>query len=125
MSHGGRLRPVRGPQPSHVYITWDVGSLVVRARTPDQKAWICLNQSVTDSNPGATEDSPCRVTDTRNSDKDQSPPVAMGCSSLAVKVTDSKPACHEFEPSTTDLPFGEGGCTLNTLRLKRPPVGVV
>ncbi|GFS65511.1 hypothetical protein TNCV_2468991 [Trichonephila clavipes] len=39
-----------------------------------------------------------------------------------VNVTDSWPACHEFEPSTTeDSPY-RGRCTLN---LSNPPAGVV
>ncbi|GFY05689.1 hypothetical protein TNCV_4403561 [Trichonephila clavipes] len=47
--------------------------------------------------------------------------------SLVVKVTDSWPTCHEFEPSVTeDPPREEGGrCTLNVSGLKRTPVGVV
>ncbi|GFX41472.1 hypothetical protein TNCV_3490121 [Trichonephila clavipes] len=46
--------------------------------------------------------------------------------SLVIKVTDLWPACHEIEPSTPeDPPCKEGRCTLNMLRLKHPPVGVV
>ncbi|GFT09323.1 hypothetical protein TNCV_5062071 [Trichonephila clavipes] len=40
-----------------------------------------------------------------------------------VKVTDSWPACHEFEPNTTEDPpcRGDRG-SLNVSKLKRPPV---
>ncbi|GFT61998.1 hypothetical protein TNCV_3811741 [Trichonephila clavipes] len=45
---------------------------------------------------------------------------------LVVKMTDSWPACHEFEPNTAeDLPFREDQCTLNLTRLKRSPIGMV
>ncbi|GFU84770.1 hypothetical protein TNCV_2127111 [Trichonephila clavipes] len=46
--------------------------------------------------------------------------------SRVVKITDSWPACHEFEPSTAeDPPFRDGRCALDMSRLKRPPVGGV
>ncbi|GFW42183.1 hypothetical protein TNCV_1206391 [Trichonephila clavipes] len=46
--------------------------------------------------------------------------------SLVVKVTDSWPVCHEFEPGTIeDPPCRRGRCTLNMLRLKRPSGGVM
>ncbi|GFU12189.1 hypothetical protein TNCV_1212261 [Trichonephila clavipes] len=42
-----------------------------------------------------------------------------------VKVTDSWPACHEFESSTSEEPPCRGGrCTLNMSRLNCPPIGV-
>ncbi|GFW84212.1 hypothetical protein TNCV_4878751 [Trichonephila clavipes] len=49
-----------------------------------------------------------------------------GCSSLVVKVMDLWLVCHKFEPSTTkDPPCRGSQFTLNMLRLKRAPVGVV
>ncbi|PRD30612.1 UNVERIFIED_CONTAM: hypothetical protein NCL1_25897 [Trichonephila clavipes] len=46
-----------------------------------------------------------------------------GCGSLMVKITDSWPAYHDFDPSTTeDSPCREGRCTLNMSTLKRPSV---
>ncbi|GFV53139.1 hypothetical protein TNCV_4954251 [Trichonephila clavipes] len=52
--------------------------------------------------------------------------VYIGRGSLVVQVTVSRPACHEFEPSTAeDPPYRKGRCTLNMSRLKRPPVGMV
>ncbi|GFV88631.1 hypothetical protein TNCV_1244411 [Trichonephila clavipes] len=49
-----------------------------------------------------------------------------GRSSLVIKVTDSWPACHEFESSTAEDPPCRGRrCMLNIWRFKRPPVGVV
>ncbi|GFX49727.1 hypothetical protein TNCV_3072801 [Trichonephila clavipes] len=41
-----------------------------------------------------------------------------------VKVTESRLACHEFQPRTAEDPPCRGGrCVLNMSRLKRPPVG--
>ncbi|GFU70415.1 hypothetical protein TNCV_3442321 [Trichonephila clavipes] len=49
--------------------------------------------------------------------------MVSGRGSLVVKVTDSWPACHEFELCTAeDQQCTEGRCTLNKSRLKRPPV---
>ncbi|GFV71102.1 hypothetical protein TNCV_698931 [Trichonephila clavipes] len=43
-----------------------------------------------------------------------------------VKAMDSSSVRHEFQPSTSEDPPCRGGrCTLNTSRLKRPPVAVV
>ncbi|GFW11556.1 hypothetical protein TNCV_3810751 [Trichonephila clavipes] len=49
-----------------------------------------------------------------------------GRSSLVVKVTDSRPACHEFMPSTAEDPSCRAGgrCMLNLSMLESPPVGV-
>ncbi|GFT17299.1 uncharacterized protein TNCV_4806151 [Trichonephila clavipes] len=47
------------------------------------------------------------------------------CGSLVVKVTDSRMACHEFEPGTAEDPLYKGDrCTLMS-KLKCTPVGVV
>ncbi|GFY04347.1 hypothetical protein TNCV_4414351 [Trichonephila clavipes] len=49
-----------------------------------------------------------------------------GHCSLVVKVTNSRPACHEFEASTAeDSPCRKGRYTLNLSRLKCPLVDVV
>ncbi|GFY10258.1 hypothetical protein TNCV_2629371 [Trichonephila clavipes] len=48
------------------------------------------------------------------------------CDRDSLVVTDSWMACLEFEPSTAEDPLCRGvRCTLNTSRLKRPPVDVV
>ncbi|GFX95706.1 hypothetical protein TNCV_4886321 [Trichonephila clavipes] len=48
-----------------------------------------------------------------------------GRGSLEVKVTDSRPACHESESSTVeDPPFRGDRCTLNMSRLKSLTIGV-
>ncbi|GFW57275.1 hypothetical protein TNCV_541891 [Trichonephila clavipes] len=48
------------------------------------------------------------------------------CGSLVLKVMDSRPACHEFKPSTAEDPLcREGRFTLNLSRLKRSPFGEV
>ncbi|GFW75670.1 hypothetical protein TNCV_4428531 [Trichonephila clavipes] len=50
----------------------------------------------------------------------------IGHGSLVVQETDSRPACHKFEPSTAEDPQCRGSrCTLNMSKLKRPPVVVV
>ncbi|GFT01396.1 transposable element Tc3 transposase [Trichonephila clavipes] len=52
--------------------------------------------------------------------------TVSGRGGLVALVMSSKPACHEFEPSTTEDPlYRWGRCRLNLSRIKRPPVGVV
>ncbi|GFW02926.1 hypothetical protein TNCV_3733251 [Trichonephila clavipes] len=49
-----------------------------------------------------------------------------GHSNLVVKVTDSWPVCHEFEPSTAEnMSFRGGQCTPNRSRFKRSPMSGV
>ncbi|GFX43978.1 hypothetical protein TNCV_4112571 [Trichonephila clavipes] len=51
--------------------------------------------------------------------------LPSGHSSLVDKVMDSFPACHEFEPNTSEDPPSRGNrCLLNMLRLKRLPIDV-
>ncbi|GFX86357.1 transposon Ty3-I Gag-Pol polyprotein [Trichonephila clavipes] len=53
------------------------------------------------------------------------PRVAQNCGGLVVKVTDSWPTCHEFEPTIVEDSLCRERCKLNMSRLKRPPVAVV
>ncbi|GFV88451.1 hypothetical protein TNCV_1242641 [Trichonephila clavipes] len=48
--------------------------------------------------------------------------VSSGRDNLVVKVTDSWPVYHEFEPSTVEDPPCRGRCMLNMSKLKCPPV---
>ncbi|GFW97886.1 hypothetical protein TNCV_1426491 [Trichonephila clavipes] len=56
-----------------------------------------------------------------------SPRKQSGHGSLVVKLTNSWPACQEFEPGTAEEPLRreENRCTLTLSRLKHPFVGVV